>query len=104
MDEDVGRWLGHDTFSALIRCTKYRHVAHGEAVYRAGDDAESFYFILQGTVRLSASAEEEAEQLGQNYVFGQSDIFHSESRKKDATASSQMGVHIAFWVRSTLKI
>ena len=96
MDEDVGRWLGHDTFSALIRCTKYRHLPHGEAVYSAGDEAEGFYFVLQGAVRLSASAEEQAERLGQNYVFGQTDIFHSGSRKKDCTVSSQQGVHLAF--------
>merc|ERR1719242_1399475 len=98
MDEDVGQWVGQDTFRALIQRTRYQELNHNDFVYKKGDAEHlCFYFILKGTVTLGATAEHEEEDFGQNYVFGQSDLFHNESRQRDCIVTSTKGVHLAYW-------
>jgi CRP-like cAMP-binding protein len=75
----------------LLSVGKMARFAKGEVIFRAGESADSFFFILEGKVDITANAgvnhENRLATLGSGTAFGEVSMLNERCRSADVTAA-----------------
>ncbi len=87
--------LDEEAQQNLVRVAQRRDFKRGEAVFRAGDPADSILIVRFGRVKLSRAAPDGQEIvmaiLSQGDVTGEQTLYSGETRGVDATALEESG-------------
>jgi CRP-like cAMP-binding protein len=81
--------LSSDELAAVARIADVVAVSDGESVFSEGDDGDSLFFIVRGSVRIhtrTSQADVELAVLPERAVFGEMALFDDEPRSATATA------------------
>jgi CRP/FNR family cyclic AMP-dependent transcriptional regulator len=68
-----------------------RELAPGEAIFRTGDQADCFYVVRSGSVRIH-DGDRELEMLGEGGIFGELSLVDGGPRSASATAVGETTV------------
>eukprot|EP01084_Bolivina_argentea_P019317 35928_1 len=99
MPEEFDIWSGKAAFRSFIQHTRYRYVPKGKDIFREGDDADAFYFILRGNISVlnNRKLKREIHVVEDHHVFGEIALFNQD--KRSATCVATTHTHLAYWDR-----
>lgn len=89
--------LPADAMAQLIRKVREGRVKKGEAIFRQGDTGQELYFIVSGSVEITAQEEDGAKRLvarlGAHEIFGEIGLLHDVPRTADAIAATDLHIY-----------
>eukprot|EP01083_Nonionella_stella_P077817 212706_1 len=101
LSPEIDCLIAKDTFTQFIAATQYKHIPKHQHVFQPNDEANEFYFVLQGEAEIVEPNDNTKHILDSGNIFGEPAMFDHHPRNTFCQAVGSNGVQLAFWDRKT---